>query len=97
MTQKPETPDVITLRARAAHLMATGVLPSSAPARSWGGPGSGEPCALCDATIAPGQLEFELEFPAGDGDGGAPLAATCRFHAQCFDAWLQARRDGGPS
>lgn len=94
MPQRPEIPDTDTLRTRAAQLIATGRLPPGAPARSWGGPGSGEPCALCEVPIDRGELEFELEFPAGDG--GPLNVCTCRFHTRCFDVWLQARKDAEP-
>lgn len=94
MSQKPETPDTDTLRARAARLIATGGLPPGAPARSWGGPGSGEPCALCSLPIERGELEFELEFTGGDGRPAD--ARTCRFHTRCFDVWLQTRKEAEP-
>lgn len=91
MADEPEMPDTLALRARAAHLMATGDLPSRAPQRSWGGPGGGEPCALCSVPIPREQLEFELEFPGDDGASSA--AHICRFHTHCFDVWLQVRKD----
>jgi len=94
MASPSESPDTEALRVRATQLLAAGSLPSRAPDRSWGGPGSGEPCALCAVPILRAELEFELEFGAHDGE--PPGARTCRFHTRCFDVWLQACKDGGP-
>jgi hypothetical protein len=37
-------------------------LPSEAPARTWGGSGSGAECAVCGERIRKDQLEYELEY-----------------------------------
>lgn len=94
MTSRSESPDIPALRARASQMLAAGRLPSRAPERSWGGPGSGEPCSLCAVPIPRAELEFELEFRADDGEVSG--TSTVRFHTHCFDVWLQARKDAGP-
>src|ERR1700691_172980 len=36
-------------------------LPCITHYRTWGGSGSNEPCALCDGTIGPDEVEYEIE------------------------------------
>jgi hypothetical protein len=74
------------LRARACALLEGGVLPRSKAARSWGGRGSGLPCALCGNAIAESGPEIELEF---DGTASSP---SLRFHLQCHSLWETLRR-----
>ncbi len=47
------------------------------PAELWGGPGSGETCALCAAAIPHSQIEYEV--PNGDG--------RLSVHLDCFSVW----------
>lgn len=82
--------DESVLRTRAREAMKTGDLPDRRPARMWGGPGTGELCAVCGKTIGADELEFELQFTP-DGDRGA---ATYHVHATCFTAWELERRNG---
>jgi hypothetical protein len=69
------------LRSRARELIKAGRLRCGEHYRTWGGRGSNEPCALCDALIKPDEVEYEIEF------SGAHGAAVYRFHFQCHDAW----------
>lgn len=81
------------LRARAREAMKAGKLPEHPPERTWGGPGSGAPCALCGKTVGNEEIEFELQF-ASDRDSGA---ATYHLHTQCFAVWELERRHESPN
>ena len=53
------------------------LLPPDMPATVWGGPGSGERCALCNRRVETHQIEFEY---ANKGKG-------VRFHETCHMIW----------
>jgi hypothetical protein len=76
-----------TLRAKAQERISQGKLPSTKPARTWGGLGSGLACDLCDMTILPTQPEFEVE-----PDLAAP-AEVVRFHRRCHAIWDLVRQE----
>lgn len=64
-------------------------LPDRPPDRTWGGRAAeGARCAVCDARLARGEAELELEFLSPDG---AP-PDTYRIHPRCFALWDLARR-----
>ncbi len=65
----------------------TGRLPVISPRRTWGGPGSGARCALCDLTVTPLEIEFEVEFAPGPVN-----PRVLHFHRQCHTAWDAERR-----
>jgi len=71
----------LDLRQRARERIREGRLPCITHYRTWGGHGSNEPCALCDATIGHEEVEYEIE--ALD----ASRVCLYRFHFQCHDAW----------
>jgi hypothetical protein len=54
------------LREKARVVIRTGTLPDRAPDRTWGGPGVGAPCSICDLPVEADQMEFEIQF-AHDG------------------------------
>jgi hypothetical protein len=56
-------------------------LPPRPPSRMWGGTGSGVNCAICGELIGSDQLEYELEYPAGD------RRARYHVHVRCCAAW----------
>jgi hypothetical protein len=63
--------------------MGGGLLPRRQPARTSTGRGSGDPCSVCEATIAPAQTEY------GFTDAGT----VYRLHVGCFRLWeAQCRR-----
>ena len=70
------------LRLRAREAIGTGALPSKASTRVFGGPGSGQRCALCQQAIGQEELEFELVFAL---NGVQPR--THHLHVHCFVAW----------
>lgn len=85
--------DESVLRARAREAIKVGNLPDHRPEHVWGGPGSGESCAVCGDTVDKGDVELELQFAASPGAG----APNYHLHAQCFAAWELERRNGSPN
>jgi hypothetical protein len=81
------------LRAKAHEALQAGRLPNRRPDRTWGGPGIGAACAVCDLPVARDQLEFQIEFAA---DGDNPSLDRYHVHIRCFAAWEFERRSEGP-
>ena len=80
------------VRAKVREVLRTGKLPNRRPDRTWGGPGVGAPCAVCDLPVTSLQLEFEIQF-ARNGDN--PGLDKYHVHVRCFAAWeFERRRDG---
>jgi hypothetical protein len=77
-------PDELRLREQARAAIQSGKLPSRPPDRTWGGPGVGAACAVCDLPVTKDQLEFEIQF-ARDGD--SPGLDKFHVHIRCFAAW----------
>lgn len=69
------------LRERARELIREGRLPDRAPARVWGGPGTGIECALCAQAIPPSEMEYEADAAVGN------TVRTLHFHFVCHAAW----------
>ena len=72
-------PDILQL---AHERVADESLPLMDRFRTFGGPGSGQPCALCGTTIARDGMEIDVESE------DESLALT--FHVKCHAAWLVA-------
>jgi hypothetical protein len=85
-----EMGDESMLRTRAREAMKSGKLPGHEPEHTWGGPGSGAPCAVCGESVGAGEVEFELQFASAGSSG----AASCHMHSRCFAAWQLERRNG---
>ena len=64
-------------------------LPTCPLKRMWGGPGSGNCCAICEQPVKPDELEYELQFPQ-ERDGRA--GGNCHVHIGCFLAWQSLRQ-----
>jgi hypothetical protein len=79
------------LREQAREAIRARKLPERRPNRTWGGPGLGAQCAICDAPVKPDQVEVELEFAPGSS------ADNYHVHARCFVAWEAERRDLEPA
>jgi hypothetical protein len=63
-------------------------LPRTVPRSMWGGNGSGRPCALCDQSIRPEEMELEVEQPIRG------QARAFQFHVVCQSLWqLECARD----
>jgi hypothetical protein len=65
------------LRARARVLIEQGRLPRTEPARTWGGYGINQPCAVCAQPISSTEVEYEVR--EGNTD--------YRLHFICHAAW----------
>ena len=72
------------LREKARVALRNGKLPSRRPDRTWGGPGVGAQCPVCDLPVKRDELEFEIQF-ARDGDN--PGLDKFHIHARCFAVW----------
>ena len=86
-------PDEPHLREQARAAIQNGKLPSCAPDRTWGGPGVGAPCSVCEKPVTKDQLEFEVQF-ARDGDN--PGLDKFHVHIRCFAAWEFERNKPRP-
>jgi hypothetical protein len=82
-------PDETILRARARAAIQSGKLPPRRPDRTWGGPGVGATCSICDLPVTKDDMEFEIQF-ARDGDN--PGLDKFHVHVRCFAAWEFERR-----
>jgi hypothetical protein len=65
-----------------------GALPRVREFRTWGGPGSGQRCALCDQTIDPPSFEIEVGW-----SDRADCECSVVMHVRCQAAWLHALQD----
>jgi hypothetical protein len=88
-------PDEPLLRAKARAAIENGKLPSRTPDRTWGGPGVGALCTLCELPVTKDQMEFELQFAHDAGNLEAGLDKY-HVHIRCFAAWEFARRAAQP-
>ena len=87
-------PDEQILRGKARTAIRDGKLPSQRPDRTWGGPGVGASCSVCEMPVTKDEMEFEIEF-ARDGD--APDLDKFHVHMRCFAAWEFERRSARSS
>ncbi len=84
-------PDEVILREKAREAVQAGKIPARRPDRTWGGPGVGAPCAICELPVGRDELELEIEF-AHDGDN--PGLDKFHVHIRCFAAWEFERKNG---
>ena len=87
-------PDESLLRDQARYAIRSGKLPSRQPDRTWGGPGVGVVCIICDQRVAQDQMEFAIGFA---GDETMPGVDTYHVHLHWFAAWEFQRNKGGTS
>jgi len=74
------------LQIRIAHKLQDGLLPRDSVPKVFGGPGNGQTCDACGASITKEQLGIKgIALPAG---GGRPM----QLHADCFQIWETERR-----
>ena len=76
--------DEESLREKARLVVRNGKLPRRRPDRTWGGPGVGAQCAICELPVQATEMEFEIEFAR---DGSNPGLDKFHVHLQCFAAW----------
>ena len=74
--------DSFAQKARAA--IQSGKIPSRIPDRTWGGPGIGAPCAICELPVTKSEQELEIQFAH---DGATPGLDKFHVHVRCFAAW----------
>jgi hypothetical protein len=86
-------PDEPLLRERARKAVQDGKLPARPPDRTWGGPGVGVQCAVCELPVTKDQVEIEIEFA---DDGIAPRLDRYHVHVRCFAAWEFERKKASP-
>jgi len=77
-------PDEPRLREQARRAVQNGKLPARRPDRTWGGPGVGAECAVCEKRVTKDEMEFEIEFAH---DGANPGLDKFHVHVRCFAAW----------
>lgn len=77
-------PDEQILREKARAAIKSGKLPSRRPDRTWGGPGVGAACVVCERPVTKDELEFEIQF---SHDGANPGLDKYHVHVRCFAAW----------
>ena len=77
-------PDEARLREQAREAIEKTRIPQHLPDRTWGGPGVGVACAVCELPVTKDQLEFEIQFAH---DGEDPGLDKYHVHIRCFAAW----------
>jgi hypothetical protein len=82
-------PDESLLRERARAVVQSGKLPARSPDRTWGGPGVGAACAVCELPVKKDEMEFEIQF---EHDGSNPGLDKFHVHLRCFAAWEFERK-----
>ncbi len=82
-------PDEALLREQAREAIRSGRLPARAPDRTWGGPGEGLACAVCQRPVTKDEMEFEIEFAH---NGRSPSIDKYHVHIRCFAGWEFERR-----
>ena len=87
-------PDEPRLREQARALIQSSKLASRNPDRTWGGPGVGAPCSVCEKPVTKEEMEFEIQF-ARDGDN--PGLDKFHVHIRCYAAWEFERNKVPPS
>lgn len=85
--------DECSLRARAREAIRARKLPNRCPDRTWGGPGDGACCAICNATVGQDEVELEIEFFQGSNHRDPD---KYHVHVRCFAAWELERQNLEP-
>jgi hypothetical protein len=86
-------PDEPMLRGKARAAVQSEKLPGRPPDRTWGGPGVGAACSVCELPVTKDEMEFEIQFAR---DGGNPGLDKYHVHVQCFAAWEFERKWAAP-
>jgi len=82
-------PDEPILREKAREAIQSGKLPARRSDRMFGGPGSGQRCAVCGKPLPREEVEIELEFNQRHG------LDQYHLHHRCYAAWEFERTKGG--
>jgi hypothetical protein len=76
--------DEAPLREFARLAIRRGTLPRRDPDRTWGGPGVGALCTICEKPVTREQVEYEIQFANDDANPGLD---KYHLHIRCFAAW----------
>jgi len=76
--------DECILRAKARETIRARKLPNRCPDRTWGGPGDGACCAICNVSVSQDEVELEIEFFRGSNHRDPD---KYHVHVHCFAAW----------
>jgi hypothetical protein len=87
-------PDEPILREKARAAVQNERLPARRPDRTWGGPGVGAECAVCEKPVGKDEMEFEIQF-ARDSNDINPGLDKFHVHIRCFAAWEFEREKAG--
>jgi hypothetical protein len=68
------------LHTKAREAMRAGNLPLRSPDRLWGGPATGDRCAVCGDSTTPGEIALEIEFTRASEAG----RTSYHVHPRCF-------------
>jgi hypothetical protein len=82
-------PDESLLCEKAREGVRKGRLPSRDPDSTWGGPGVGVSCAVCELPVTKDQMELRIEFVRG---GSHVDPDKYHVHVRCFAAWEFERK-----
>ena len=85
-------PDEAILREKARVVIQNGKLPSRPPDRTWGGPGVGATCTVCELPVTTQEMEFEIQFARDAKQGLEAGLDKYHVHIRCFAAWEFERR-----
>ncbi len=72
------------LLALAERRLRDGTLPAVRDFKTFGGPGSGRPCRLCEQPISRQEIELEIEWREQN------VPCQMMLHYRCQAAWLHA-------
>lgn len=81
-------------REKAREPIQAGTLPRRAPKRTWGGPGVGADCAICNVPVNRDELELEIEYERDDKvewNGNDDTLDKYHVHVGCFMVWEHER------
>jgi hypothetical protein len=81
--------DETVLCQRARNAIREGKLPTRPPDRTWGRPGIGAQCAVCDLLVPRDGMQFEIQFAL---DGSARGYDVYYVHTSCYAAWDLERK-----
>ena len=85
--------DESVLRDRVRQLLHMNRIPRRPSDRTWGGPGVGVLCAVCERPVTNSDFEMEIQFAY---DGAARRLDKFHLHVRCFAAWeLERNAEGG--
>ena len=76
--------DETGLSQRTRNAIREGKLPTRTPDHTWGGPGIGALCAVCDLPVPRAGMQFEIQCAL---HGNAPDFDVYHVHTGCGAAW----------